>query len=413
MRSTLHYQYAHRFDEVCRQLRASATAKQWDVPLAYWATARDRNVPRALLGLSTREIVQTPFAKLAATPGIGIRKLAMLVQLLERALSASRNETQPTSALPATWLACAPGLPGHDGFDYAAVSESQWTEWCDLVKRHRLASEPLGRFAATLRDLPVGLWQTPLAEYADCTLAELRRRKTHGEKRVRVVVETFALAQSLLGGGSPTHLSVRIVPGFAAPLEAWLLSAVQRDGSPTATEVQRSFIDPLLAQLRHDASETACKLAVDALRSNVAKFNARAAAGELRRTRARIYQLLAEVTAVMSVRWREGGELVHRLRVKALSMKPARGTRLFLRAADVFFPRRAAAEDGGDTGAVDQATDARTADQATINTWRFARSGHQDKRARADGGSPATMRYDGKACKKTPALYKAQGRRSA
>jgi hypothetical protein len=413
MRSTLHYQYAHRFEEICRRLRESATAKQWDVPLAYWATARDRNLPKALLGLATREVVQSPFPKLSATPGVGIRKLAMLIQLLERALAAARSDSLPAPGLPAGWAPSAPGLPGHEGFDYAAVSESQWSEWCALVKRHRLANEPLGRFAATLRDLPATLWQTPLGAYAGSTLADLRRRKTHGEKRVRVVVETFAAAQSLLGDGSPTHLSVRIVPGFAAPLEAWLLDALQREGFPAAAEVQRAFIDPLFAQLRHDASETACTLAGDFLRAGAAKFNARAAAGELRRTRARVYQLLGEVAAVMSVRWREGTDWVQRLRRKALSAKSDRGKRLFLRAADLFFPRRLAADEASDADSTDRAPRDATENQAKADRWPVRRPGRQAERVRADGSSPATMRYNGDACRRTPALCMARRRKTA
>ena len=57
------------------------------------------------------------------------------------------------------------------------------------VPRGGLARQPLGRFAVTLRDLPAKLWQTPLSTYADLTLDELYQRKTHGKKRIAVVVD--------------------------------------------------------------------------------------------------------------------------------------------------------------------------------------------------------------------------------
>src|SRR5438105_3611825 len=106
MPTPLDYQLAHRFEELGRRLKESAaagsattgpataslaTAAPWEVPLAFWALPRDRRLPKALLGRSAREIVQTPFAKLYATPGIGTKKLITLMQLLERAVAASRE----------------------------------------------------------------------------------------------------------------------------------------------------------------------------------------------------------------------------------------------------------------------------------------------------------------------------------
>src|SRR5438093_2350080 len=96
----LEYQLAHRFDELCRHLKDSVVAQPGALPLAYWALPTDRRLPKALLGLSLRDIVGTPFAKLRATPGIGAKKLATLIELLERAVSTIDSEP-PRAAPPA------------------------------------------------------------------------------------------------------------------------------------------------------------------------------------------------------------------------------------------------------------------------------------------------------------------------
>src|SRR5262245_18052683 len=131
MPTALEYQLAHRFDELCRRLTDSFPAERsserppepWDLPLAYWAVPKDRRLPRALLGYSLRRIVETPFAKLRATPGIGIKKLATLVELLERALETSgpgQAAAPVPNSLPATEAAAQEAA----NVDPAAVSES-------------------------------------------------------------------------------------------------------------------------------------------------------------------------------------------------------------------------------------------------------------------------------------------------
>jgi hypothetical protein len=358
MPTALEFQLAHQFDELCRRLHDAATgpsaevpAGLWDLPLAYWAVPKDRRLPRALLGYPLRRIVQTPFGKLRATPGIGVKKLATLIELLERALASSRNNGPPPAPMPVSPAPPAADPQGEGEFDPAAVSESQGGQWCEAVKRHGLDDEPLGRFALTLRELPGVLWRTPLSDYAGVTLEELRDRKTHGEKRVRAIIEVFAAVQSLLGEQPLTHLSVRIVPGFAAPLEAWLLEVAGLEVFPSAGEVQEAFIDPLIQQLRHDAGQTVSQLAADRLLTTAGEFNVRAAASQLGLTRARVYQLLAEASGVMSVRWPEGASLVHGLREKVRRTGAASGgAQLYVSAADLFYPRRGGTAGSGNGG---------------------------------------------------------------
>src|SRR5690606_8715906 len=146
-----------------------------------------------LLGNSIRELLASSLDDIASTPGIGRKKLHSLIKLLTRA---SKEQSQ--------------GLPGDsesggkkraskksDGFDPSSVSEVVWEQWQQSVRRAGAGKEPLGRLAPTLQHLPTVIWETPLEVYFDQTLASIRQLKTHGEKRVRAILEVFYSVHSM------------------------------------------------------------------------------------------------------------------------------------------------------------------------------------------------------------------------
>ena len=53
------------------------------------------------------------------------------------------------------------------------------------------------------------IWRTPLAEYVNRSLTDIRHLKTHGEKRVRVVLEVFYAVHELLSNANSTLLPIR------------------------------------------------------------------------------------------------------------------------------------------------------------------------------------------------------------
>jgi len=161
------YQLVSRFDELRGRLLTDEFADRLDQPLAYWAVASDRGLPLALMGCSLRELLGTPFEQLYATPGIGQKKLGMLLCLLERALEAEASSPAPPAvddrALSSEVISDAASrqLPAADG-----VSEALWVQWRDTVSRHDLGDEILGRFAPNLQKLPRVVWTKPLGAYA-------------------------------------------------------------------------------------------------------------------------------------------------------------------------------------------------------------------------------------------------------
>ena len=66
------------------------------------------------------------------------------------------------------------------------------------MRKHDIGREKLGRLAPTLLALPTVIWHTPLEYYMQYSVSEIRQLKTHGEKRVRVVLEVFYIAHEIL-----------------------------------------------------------------------------------------------------------------------------------------------------------------------------------------------------------------------
>ena len=308
---TLYYKLLLRFERVCKQASSGGAIKRLAKPLAFWACLDDRRLPMVLLNRPVRDLLSTPFDDLCATPGVGEKKLAMLVVLLERALLRPREDQDAHEERKKS----ESSIPGGEGFDPGMVSESAWGVWRANVRRSGLSSAALGRYAASLQQLPRPLWETPLAAYADRTIAEMRALKTHGEKRVRAVIEVFGALQSMLGDSQgSSHLAIRVVPKVVQEVEGWIAEVLRRTDSPDDEEVRRFFVAPWLEQIRVDASETIAELAADRLGLGGDETSILQAANRLGLTRARVYQLLADAAAIVRTRWPEGASQMADLR---------------------------------------------------------------------------------------------------
>jgi hypothetical protein len=292
------------------------------------------------MGYTIRDLLETEFEELYETAGVGQKKISALVELLAR-VAATKPIQEPEEFDGAKVGGDKPNTPGEPGFDPALVSELAWQSWREAVLKHGLGKEPLGRFAATLDDLPRVVWTTPLETYAALSLNEVRSLKTHGEKRVRVVVEIFGCLHRILGHSPVGHLAVRIVPRFVQPVETWLLEILEHSVFPDADEIRSRFAEPLLEQVRIDAGDQIADLAASRLGLGNMGPSVKQVAKKLNLTRARVYQLLNDIQAIMAVRWPEGVPLVGELRARLYTdaQKPEQ-LELFEAAVDLFFPQK-------------------------------------------------------------------------
>ncbi len=342
-----------RLNSLREVLRGEQYADHLRKPLAFWALPTDRRLPLAFLGRKLEDLLNTPFRELAITPGIGQKKMGSFLMLLARAASTDPCEL-PTeeSLVRAIPLTSGPAVAASngDGFDIASVSEVVWSQWRATVAKHNLGDEPLGRFAPSLRNMTRVIWSAPLSAYVNRTLAEMRSMKTHGEKRVRAILEVFHTVHTMMASmGVQEHLVVRIMPRRIDQVERWVGEALQTPGMPTTEELAKCFIEPLLDQVRIDVNQQIAALAEDRLGISGPISSVRQVARAMGLTRARVYQLLNEINDVMIVRWPMGRHQVYELREKlqtgaAQAQNPPE-LRQFLAAVELFYPgaRRGAA----------------------------------------------------------------------
>lgn len=334
------------FQSVSSQLKEERYADRMEKPLAYWALPNDRRLPLALLDRPIKELIDTPFEEIAATPGIGQKKITSLVKLLNRATKDHPPGVSPAAA-EASDKKPMPVWRKGQKFDPSVVSEALWVEWLATVKKYDIGKIKLGRIAPTLQTLPTVIWHTPMGDYMNHTVAEIRAMKTHGEKRVRVILEAFCVAYEALSTDEEiTNVDARLAPRFIAPLEQWVRRAIEAPKAPTATEIREHFVLPLLKQLANDAGATIHRLAEERLGIHDQPQSVRNQAKRLGITRARVYQLLEDCGKVMEVRWPEGEALVRRLAAKiALETTDLASLKQFNETVELFYPGKSGPED--------------------------------------------------------------------
>ncbi|HZZ27143.1 MAG TPA: hypothetical protein VFE46_03975 [Pirellulales bacterium] len=337
--------------EECRQitsflaLRKTLFGDQFaadlDKPLAYWALPGDRRLPLAFLGRTLRDLLQSSFEELIATPGIGQKKITSLLKLLSR-VAKNQTATLHLSGAQslATQLPLASGLqPGE--FNSNLVSESQWEQWRNIIANHALGEVQLGRLAPTLQALPTVIWRMPLSTYFGYSIAQLRHLKTHGEKRVAAILEVFYSLYELLGNSPqpPSHLALRIVPKFIVQLETWVTSRLEKADLISEESVRESLAIPLVKQIQIDCGQTIGRLAEGRLGLHGAPQSVRLQAKRMSVTRARVYQLLGECQQAITVRWPEGCLLLTCLQQHLSSLQPEpKGLKLLQAVVNLFFP---------------------------------------------------------------------------
>src|SRR5688572_30504602 len=127
-------------------------ASRLDRPLAFWALPSDRRLPTVFLGRTLRDLLSQTFKELAATAGIGRKKLETFITLLVRATKEDTAQTNLEN-VPGGDEAPADGRDVSGRFDPLRVSEMVWTKWRETARRHGIGGEKLGRLTPSLQSL--------------------------------------------------------------------------------------------------------------------------------------------------------------------------------------------------------------------------------------------------------------------
>jgi hypothetical protein len=336
------FKQVNTFQTLRKSLLENLSSPNLDKPLAYWALSGDRRLPLAFLGHTLRDLLKLSFDELAASPGIGQKKISSLLKLLTRAAKTKTSDGALLAIEPAqeTQQVKARNSRNRADFDSDFVSESHWEQWRETVRRHGVQTEKLGRLAPSLQELPTVIWAKPLSEYLDYSVAEMRQLKTHGEKRVRVILEVFHSIDSVLGGAEvASHLTVDLVPKFVHPVESWVLSSLEKPEASSIAAVRQHLAIPLVRQVQIDCGPTVTRLIESRLGMHGAAQSVKAQSKKMKVTRARIYQLLEQCQLAMTLRWPHGRFLLQLLASKVEATHPAPDGLAMLRTvADMLFP---------------------------------------------------------------------------
>ncbi|MBN2296769.1 MAG: hypothetical protein JXM70_30365 [Pirellulales bacterium] len=312
------YQIASRFDSLRKILKTEEYAQHLEKPLAYWALPTDRRLPLVLLGRTLGDLLEMPFVELTATPGIGQKKIRSFVGLLSRAVNTDPNDlTVEDVKSSGNGSVQSEKEKLAEKFDPSSVSEVVWSKWRATVIKHNLENETLGRLAPNLQGMTRVNWNTRLGEFTDHTLAEIKARKTHGEKRIHALLEVFHGLHKLLSNlGEEDYLVVRVKPHRIDAVQQWVARTLQSTTIPDKTEIFEKFVKPLLEQLHVDATEQVANLADDRVGLSGPITSVREVARRMDLTRARVYQLLNEISDIMQIRWPGGRREVYELLAK-------------------------------------------------------------------------------------------------
>jgi hypothetical protein len=344
------YKLVSSFETVKETLLQDRYSDRLGKPLAYWALPNDRRLPLAFLNRSIGELVNTPFEELSATPGIGQKKISSLVRLLRRAT----NDQPPAVPFGLAELSDEhhridpPHGRGRGGFNAYLVSEALWTEWARSVKRFNLGDEKLGRIAESLRTMPTVIWNKQLSFYEDLTLAQIRELRTHGEKRVRCVLQVFHKVHDTC---QKFQESDQIRYELGSPriraIAEWVQQKIFSDEPISHEEFRTNLAEPILRQVEIDCGHTVHQIAKHRLGVDGEPMSVRAQAQSMGVTRARVYQLLDDCHKIIEVRWPNGKYQLDRLTAK-LGSQFGDGLydySLFLATRQLCFPDRSHIED--------------------------------------------------------------------
>jgi hypothetical protein len=301
------YRLVGTYERLRKGLLEHADQGRLDKALSYWVLPTDRRLPIAFLDRPLRDLLARPIDELMSTPGVGHKKILGFFDLLKRASKVATPEAPfgLGGGETAKRAAAKPAAPC--SFDASIVSELLWSSWCETIVRYGMGPEKLGRLAPSLQALPTVIWHSRLEEYYDRSLAEIRSLKTHGEKRIQAILEVFCTIHEALATATlQENVDVILVPRFVPPMNRWLLDHIGREDLPSADEVQKHIVRPLVSQVRVDLGDQVANLAAARLSLDQTAPSVKQHADAMGVTRARVYQLLEDCAKVMDVRWPEG-----------------------------------------------------------------------------------------------------------
>jgi hypothetical protein len=287
----------HEFTALSRKLRESE-ALDLNKPLSYWVRKEEASLGQSLLSRSLDEIFRCSYEELYSIRGVGVKKVDKLLSLLKR-LSQDPNSHRVTYQAKST--------KETQLFQAAYISEHEWAGLREKISKSYMANEPLGRLASGLKYVPTVIWNTPLKQYCQSTMSEMRTQKTHGTKRIAAVVNAFRSASEILSNSQTRAQHPPRLPLFANIEQWYSRSPVERRHE--LRELAAFLINPIMQQFQADLPELTLQVVHERLGWECQARSVIQISKKHRLTRARVYQHLDIPVQVLKLRWPDGKEL--------------------------------------------------------------------------------------------------------
>jgi hypothetical protein len=301
--------YSERFSR-CRELIIAA-----DDPalmrstLSEFQRKSDSHLPQHLLQQSIRETIEADFQSLCQTPYFGERKLQRFLDILERVADRAK---WAKSSRPKAGMNLQVSIPvALHAPDAAQVTAFSWQTWCDTIRSAGIDNQPLGRFVASLADLPRNLWRVEIRELTSRSFKEICEMTGYGPARLSLLYDAVGNLATALGGfASFPYIRARAYPRFIHDAASWLEHALYHRTVPTAEELRYRFLTPLFKQLDTDLGTELTELIRRRVGVDRPPETLDTIAADRGVTRERIRQLTSRALEVITVRWPEGKHLL-------------------------------------------------------------------------------------------------------
>lgn len=279
-----------------------------ELPLSNWVWSEDRGVPLTLARRSVGELIEADFDALIRVPGVGVTKLAKLMDLLER-VRAGDPQTAEASAARAA-------LRTHSAPPETMRRAAQWAADCRTIVEAGIADRTLGLLVDSLSRLARSLWDSPLGRFTSLTYDALQTIPYFGRSRVELLVDLVHQTAERTRAAARDLTVVDWHPPLVRTAENWLRDQLDRPVStrrPTLDDLHRGLVGPVVAQLDLDLGARAATIAnfdwslvAHRLQAEGAKRRPRAPAEIAAISRPRLFQLREEIRRACIVRWPRG-----------------------------------------------------------------------------------------------------------
>lgn len=313
-----------QFAQAQRLLHDQPTCPIFDQPLSEWVLSHDRHLPQRLLGYPLREILAQSFDQLQELPGIGERRLQLLLQVIERALCSVRVPSRPPTLhagskdSPATETLSGKGSYGPPSellpLSSSEVTEAGWQACATVLRRHRVELLPLGKIACSLASLPRSLWDVPVGYYISRSFSEISDLEGHGPAKVRQVLDVLLpVARLLFPVPADAHLAILVLPAPMQDVTTWIQDALRRQAVPDIGLLKEKLVQPMLRQLEVDLRPEVIDVISRRLGVEKPIETLEAIANAIGVTRERVRQIEARGAEILRIRWAEGQHLLEDL----------------------------------------------------------------------------------------------------